>query len=330
MGQLGVVAIGRNEGDRLRHCLDSIGTGPRVVYVDSASTDGSVELARSRGVEVVELDMSIPFSAARARNAGLERLLHLDSSLEFVQFVDGDCELDPAWLPHATAALNERPDLAVMCGRRRERFPDASVYNRLCDLEWDTPIGETDACGGDALMRVAAVKQVGGFRDSLIAGEEPELCLRLRRVGWRIERLDAEMTLHDAAMTGFRQWWRRAVRAGHAFAEVSWLHRHEALGIWRRETRSNWFWGVVVPVLALAPAYWTWGGSLLLFLGYPLLFGRIYRQRRRHGDAPRPARQYALFCVLSKFANAEGQLRYHYHRLRARPSRLIEYKPRPT
>lgn len=327
MADIGVVAIGRNEGERLRRCLESVaGRVAVVVYVDSGSTDGSADMARSRGVEVVALDLSVPFTAARARNAGFERLLQLRPDVELVQFVDGDCEVVAGWLERAAAEIKARPELTVVCGRRRERFPEASVYNRLCDMEWDTPIGEAEACGGDALMRVAALKQAGGYRDSLIAGEEPELCVRLRGNGGKVARLDAEMTLHDAAMTQFTQWWKRNVRAGHAFAEVSWLHRSHPLCIWKRETRSNWLWGLLVPAVALLAAYWTYGLSLLLFLAYPSLGYRIARFRRRCGDTPAAARMYAVFCVLGKFAQVVGQIRYHTNRLMARRSALIEYK----
>jgi len=325
--KIGVVAIGRNEGDRLRRCLDSIGPQAQtVVYVDSGSSDQSVQMAAARGVATVELDLSIPFTAARARNEGFQRLLQLAVDVELVQFVDGDCEIVSGWLEKAQQALAAHPDTAVVCGRRRERSPEASVYNRLCDMEWDTPAGEAEACGGDALMRVGPLRDVGGYRASLIAGEEPELCLRLRMAGWKIRRIDAEMTLHDAAMTRFGQWWRRAVRAGHAFAEVSWIHRGDRPRLWVRETRSNWILGLLVPLVALAAAWWTYGISLVLFLAYPLLAARIFRWRRRCGDATGPARQYALFCVLGKFAHAQGQLKYHWNRLWARRSTLIEYK----
>src|SRR5262249_30270274 len=160
-----------------------------IVYVDSGSTDDSVAFARSRGVEVVELDMSIPFTAARARNEGLDRLLKVDPEVHFVQFVDGDCEVQQGWLQKAEQTLQSETAVAVVCGRRRERFPQSSIYNRLCDMEWDTPIGEAGACGGDAMMRVPALRQVGGYRASLIAGEEPELCTRLRGAGWKVLRL---------------------------------------------------------------------------------------------------------------------------------------------
>src|SRR5207249_2888192 len=161
-----------------------------------------------------------------------------------VQFVDGDCEVTAGWLDAAGLELDARPDVGVVCGRRRERHPERSVYNRLCDLEWNTSEGETDSCGGDALMCVTALHQVGGYDDGLIAGEEPELCARLRAAGWKVVRLPSEMTLHDAAMTRFGQWWRRAVRAGHAYAEVAIRHGRGGLQSWRRRVRSNWFWAI--------------------------------------------------------------------------------------
>jgi len=328
VARIGVVAIGRNEGERLQRCLAAL--GPQVgtvVYVDSGSTDGSVDHSRSRGVEVVALDLSIPFTAARARNEGFARLLEKAPATDYVQFVDGDCEIAPGWLDQAQTALDQRPEVAVVCGRRRERFPEASVYNRLCDLEWNTPIGEAEACGGDALMRTAALRQVGGYRPTLIAGEEPELCIRLRAAGWKIARLDAEMTLHDAAMTRFGQWWKRNVRAGHAFAEVSWLPRASPCCICKRECRSNWLWGLLFPLAVLLAAPFTFGLSLLALLIYPVQAWRIARYRRRvFQDQPADARTYGRFVVVGKFAQALGQLQYHKNRLLARQSTLIEYK----
>ncbi|MBX7105258.1 MAG: glycosyltransferase [Gemmataceae bacterium] len=325
MSVVGIVIIGRNEGERLLRCLDSLGSGRPTVYVDSGSTDGSVAAARARGVEVVELDLSIPFTAARARNAGWHRLGSLAPDADYVQFVDGDCEVDAGWIDSATSYLDANADVVVVCGRRRERFPERSVYNRLCDLEWDTPIGEADACGGDALMRLDALRAVDGYRESMIAGEEPELCGRLRAGGGRIVRLDAEMTRHDAAMTSFRQWWTRAVRAGHAYAEGDSLTRGLSRGLWRREAQSTWFWGLLVPVLAFGMAWPTRGWSLLLLGGYVILGLRIYRFASRRWS-PADARRYACFGLMAKFAHLVGMLRYWRNRMTGRGSRLIEYK----
>lgn len=221
--KIDAVVIGRNEGARLLACLDALqGHVRRIIYVDSGSTDGSVDAARAAGATVIALDMTQPFTAARARNAGLD-VLAVDAP-DFVQLLDGDCQMQPGWLSAALAAFAAHPLAVGVCGRRRERFPEASVYNALADREWNTPIGQARACGGDALIRFAAVRAVGGYNPALIAGEEPDLCLRLRAAGGQVWRIEAEMTLHDAAMTRFGQWWKRTVRAGHAFAEGAALH----------------------------------------------------------------------------------------------------------
>ncbi|UNU26636.1 glycosyltransferase family 2 protein [Microcoleus vaginatus] len=328
MKQVGLVAIGRNEGSRLRQCLVSATDKlARVVYVDSGSTDGSLELARSLGADTVELDLSIPFTAARARNEGFARLLELAPDIELVQFVDGDCELVDGWIDRAYSELAAKPDVAAVCGRRRERYPEASIYNQLCDIEWDTPIGETKACGGDSMMRATAFQQVEGFNPALIAGEEPELCLRLRQKGWKILRLDAEMTLHDAQMTSFAQWWKRAQRAGHAYAEGSWMHGSEPERHWVKETRSTWFWGLVLPALALAMTWPTKGWGLLLLSGYPLATYRTYNYYIKHRElTTKEAAIYALSCVLAKFPQLQGQIQFHQRRFLGQQSKLIEYK----
>lgn len=325
--RVGVVAIGRNEGMRLRRCLQSVvGRASAVVYVDSGSTDGSTATAREIGAEVVELDLTIPFTAARARNAGFDRLREILPEVEFVQFVDGDCEVDSQWLPTAVAALDAEPRLACVCGRRRERFPHETVYNRLCDLEWDTPVGEAKACGGDVLVRAAAFVEVGGYDPTLIAGEEPEMCVRLRACGWRVRRLPDEMTLHDAAMTSWRQWWRRSVRAGHAYAEGAARHGRPPERHWVREVRSNWLWGAIVPTLALGFAWPTHGASLALMLGYVVLAWRVRRHMQGRNYSARDAVVYAMFTVLGKFPMAVGQAQYVWNRCVGRRSRLIEYK----
>jgi GT2 family glycosyltransferase len=326
VSQLGIVAIGRNEGDRLRQCLTSVmGQAAIVVYVDSGSTDGSVELAKALGANVVDLDLATPFTAARARNAGFARLIELNPDLDYVQFVDGDCEVVAGWLAQAQQVLDTQPEIVVVCGRRRERYPEASIYNRLCDIEWDTPVGEAKACGGDAMMRVKAIQQVGGYNPELIAGEEPELCVRLRQQGGKILRMDAEMTLHDAAMTRFGQWWKRTQRAGHAYAEGAFLHGAPPECHWVKESRSIWLWGLMIPGGAIATALLTQGWSLLLLLSYPLVGFKIYRYMETTGRSSKDAGLYAAACLVGKFAQLQGQLQFHWNRFLGKRSRLIEY-----
>lgn len=312
------IAIGRNEGARLVRCLESLSSAAPVIYVDSGSTDGSVEAARAAGADVVELDLSIPFTAARARNAGLERLNRVDPDGAYVQFIDGDCELRETWLQAALTAIATDDTVAIVCGRRRERFPEASRWNRLTDAEWDTPVGEAKACGGDALMRRAALREVHGYRDDLIAGEEPEMCFRLRAKGWRILRIDAEMTWHDAALTRMSQWWKRNRRAGHAFAEGAALHGGSPERFRVTETYRALIWGALIPGLAVLGAFVITPWMLLLMLAWPLQAFRLWR-------AGLPFDR-AWFLTLGKMAEAQGVLSYHWGRLIRRKSKIIEYK----
>lgn len=311
------VVIGRNEGARLLACLQSLaGQVRRLVYVDSGSGDGSVAAARALGAEVVVLDMALPFTAARARNAGLAVLA--GDPPAFVQMVDGDCAVQAGWLVVAAQFLAAHPQAALVFGRRRERFPEASIYNRLCDWEWDTPFGLAAACGGDMLIRWVAVDQVGGYRDAVIAAEDDEMCQRLRIAGWELWRIGQEMTLHDAAILRFGQWWRRAVRAGHGFAQVGALQPQHFVA----ERRRVWMWGAVLPVLALVWGPLTLGVALL----YAASFARGAWRFSRKGAGARQALAASALITLSKFPNLQGVLTYHWRKRRGAVARIIEYK----
>lgn len=322
---IGVIVIGRNEGERLKVCLESVvGIARQTVYVDSGSTDGSVEMARRMGVEIVELDILTPFTAARARNEGFRRLRELAPGLAYVQFVDGDCQLVHGWVEKAAIFLGEHEDVAVVCGRLREKFPERSVYNMLCDIEWNRPLGEAKSSGGIAMMRAGAFESVRGYRAGLIAGEEPELCVRLRAAGWRIWRLGEEMAMHDAAMSRFGQWWKRTLRAGYAFAQGAHLHGAPPERHCLRESRSAWFWGLGIPAGVFGLALWLGVWALVLLLIYPL---QIVRLAVRDGrSSARKNWWRAVFLVIGKFPEMIGQMKFLFHRHLSGQSRLIEYK----
>ncbi len=338
--EIGVVAIGRNEGDRLKRALRSLDARrERTVYVDSSSTDDSVSFARSIGVDVVELDTTIPFTAGRARNAGCDRLLEIAPDVEFVQFVDGDCEVVDGWIERAAAEITCDPKLAVVCGRRRERFPHATIWNRLCDMEWNTPIGRSHACGGDALYRVSAFRSAGGFDSRLVAGEEPELCVRIRARGFEIERVDAEMTLHDVAMTRASQWWRRASRNGHAIVGALMIHGNDANHDWGRQLFRAVFWATSITVASIAAGIglfsalpWAWKLTLAMLpiALLALVWARTFVNRSRRGDSVGDCALYATFVVAGKWAECAGAFQCWRDHASGRRSRWIEYKPIPT
>jgi GT2 family glycosyltransferase len=323
---IGVVVIGRNEGERLVACLTSLtGKGATVVYVDSGSTDGSAARAESLGAAVVHLAMDKPFTAARARNAGVRRLRQLVPNVTFVQFVDGDCVVADGWTTFAADFLAGDPKLAIVCGRRQELHPESSIYNRLCDFEWDTPIGPAEACGGDFLARAEAFQSVGGFDEHLIAGEEPELCYRLRRKGWRIHRADHAMTYHDAAMTHFAQWVKRTKRAGYAYAVRAALHYGTGDRYCVKENLRIVFWAALFPAVTLALALSVSVWFLLLLLAYPAQLARLllhFDPRRRTTGWKR----YCVFLVLSKWPEFGGQVQFAARWLRGGEQKIIEYK----
>jgi GT2 family glycosyltransferase len=325
--KLAIVAIGRNEGERLKGCLHAaLSNAPTVVYVDSGSSDSSAGFARSCGVEVIELDPSRPFSAARARNEGFAAAMTANPEAELVQFVDGDCALVDGWLDRGIAAMAGLPDVAIVCGHVREIHPEASPYNRLFDLEWRQNPGEIEACGGIFMVRPEAFRAVGGFRADVIAAEDNEFCVRIRRSGKKILLLDTAMVWHDAAMHRFSEWWRRARRTGHAYAQVADLHGRSQERYFVRDCRRVWIWGLALPAVALFSAPFTGGWSLSLLAAYPLQFAWIVFKGTQRGWALGDAVVYAFFTVITKFPALEGMLAYYWRRARGKTLTIMEHK----
>ncbi len=320
---IGFVAIGRNEGERFKQCLASLkGAGERIVYVDSGSVDESVPYAEEHGALVVSLEEANGFTAARARNAGFRALEARWPDTDYVMFIDGDCALIDGFIETAAATLSHDETIGVVTGRCRERLPDASIYNRLCEIEWRGPAGDINACGGIFMVRAYAFRGVEGFRDNIIAAEDDDFCIRIRANGARIVRIDRDMCFHDADMHEFGQWWRRMVRAGCAFAQLGDLHRD----YFRAERRRAWGWGLALPAAALVGAPLSNGLSFLLLGLYPASFLRTRQGLIRRGEAPRHASLGAAFLTLAKFPNLIGILKHRWRMLTGAKVEIVEYK----
>ncbi len=327
MSDVAVVVIGRNEGERLKRCLESVlGRGRTVVYVDSGSGDGSVAAAKALGTEVIELDPSRPFTAARARNEGVDWLGRNRPGTDYVQLLDGDTELVADWIEKGAGLLDAQKDVCAVFGRLHERHPERSLYNRFCDLEWKMRPGNVHCFGGITLVRLKAFLEAGGFDSTLIAGEEPEFSMRLRRAGWRIWSADADMGLHDADITQFGQWWKRAVRSGHAYAQVFWSGTGLRNRFGLQQSMRTWFWVFWVPLAA--------GLSSLLHryapLAAPALYGlqsaRVGLGTLRSGVGFPTAFLYGLLWLPMQVAQWLGQMKFLVFRLFRRKPRIIEYK----
>jgi cellulose synthase/poly-beta-1,6-N-acetylglucosamine synthase-like glycosyltransferase len=334
---LSVVVIGRNEGLRLARCLESVLAlhgvegGKEIIYVDSASTDNSAEIARIFGADVLVLSAE-NLTAARGRNAGWRR-----ARAPFVLFLDGDTVLHPDFPRLAIDALASDECIAAVWGHRREMHPESSLYNRVLDLDWIYAPGYTEFCGGDVVIRGCALKEVDGFESTLIAGEEPELCRRLRHAGYRILHIDSPMTSHDLNISHFSQYWKRALRAGHAYAEISSRYRASSDPMWLRESNENFvrggFWiasligCIALPALSHVSLLW---GSLLLMLWSSLFLGISFRSGwKARWKAPSQLALLLLYGVHSHLQQIPilfGQLGCNWRRMTGKEHRLIEYK----
>ena len=326
---IGIVVIGRNESQRLLLSLQSMqSSNCPLIYVDSGSTDHSVSIAKPLVDSVLELDPAKPFSAARARNEGFERLTSLFPALELIQFVDGDCELSEAWLEAAKQSMLSDTGRAVVIGHLQESNPDFSIYNRLCAMEWKSPVGDVKnfgALGGIFMVRTNVFRTLGGFNTNVIAGEDSEFGVRLSLAGYRVTKINHEMAIHDANMTTFAQWWTRSVRAGHAIGQRAHLNGKTTVKDCVRERKSTLFWGILVPLLALLLLIPTDGTSTLLLLAYIALALKVYLFRRKQSESISDAIVYAKFTVLGKLANGLGLLKFYFNTLKQRYE-IIEYK----
>lgn len=322
----GAVIIGRNEGVRLKKCIQSIAEQiDTIVYVDSGSSDGSAEYVESLGVDVLRLNMTIPFSAARARNEGYRLLNQKYNNLKFVQFIDGDCECSEGWLFAAHSYLQNNETIAIVSGRRNEKYPKESIYNLLCDVEWDTPIGVAEACGGDFMVRKGAFNDVGGFNSTIISGEEPEMCYRLRGENWSIYRLDYPMTTHDAAITRFSQWWKRCIRSGHGSAQGFLLHLQDGKGYCFRESVRIWFWAFIYPVLILSLTLFINTSYILLASVYLIQFIRILFRSYKRLKKLNLSFAYSFFIIIGKWPEFIGQLLFYKKKILGQELTIIEY-----
>lgn len=321
---IGAVVIGRNEGERLVRCLQSVLKEiPIVAYVDSGSKDESVERARQLGVIAIPLQEG-PYTAARGRQTGFIELAARHPELAYVMFIDGDCLLQPGFVKKAVEYLEANPKTCGVSGRRREE--GANTWSRIIDVEWDIPSGSAEYIGGDSLFRVAALKQCGGWAPELIAGEEPDLCFRCRDLGWTCWRIPDEMSLHDIRMNRLGEYWKRSVRAGHAYVEVSLRRRHGYHGRWMKQTLSILLYAAALPVVGIALTLVWWPLGLVLVLGYARLAWSIYRWSRARGRDGKLSAIVSGLTILGKFAGLVGVAKYATGRLSGKRVTIIEYK----
>jgi hypothetical protein len=327
---LSVVVIGRNEGARLKRCLDSVKAmrvpagGVEIIYVDSDSGDESPRIAGEAGARVIVLRPQRP-TAALGRDTGWRASL-----APFILFVDGDPVIHPDFVTHAMPDF-ANPKVAVVFGRTCEIDSNTSVFSRVYDLDWPyPPPGPAEFCIGTALMRRPTLEAVNGHDCTLMAGEEPEICYRLRQQGYVILCLDLPMARHDLTMSRWSQYWRRNVRRGYGDAEVSGRFRKEDAPAYTGRTRHTRIWGpllVLSPLIAAAGsvAAASWLPLAVLLVAAVALVLRTARSCRHRTDDRFTCVLFSVHWYLKEIPLLFGQLRYFFDKYTGNQT-LIEYK----
>lgn len=325
-----IVVIGRNEGERLTRCLRSIhhmhhgDFHYEVIYVDSDSRDDSILRAEQENAQVIRVKPERP-SAALGRNAGWRA-----ACAPFILFLDGDTILDPHFVSKALKAFDD-PEVAVVWGHRREIHPEHSLFNRVLDLDWIYAPGITEFCGGDAMIRTDILKKIDGFDASLIAGEEPEMCQRIRAHGGKILHIDAPMTGHDLAMTCWKSYFKRAYRAGHAYAEISSRPTASQPPLWREDSHRNLIRGSILLIMCLSALVGSlvvnsaWPANLALSVLLGLVIRSAYRARWKSAS-PVTLLLYGFHSQIQQIPILMGQWGYWYSLRSGQIQPLIEYK----
>lgn len=311
VGPVGIVIIGRNEGAKLEEVFGAVKhANCPIIYVDSDSSDNSLQIAKSQGIETLSLQGVPNLNASKARNAGYRKLIEKHPSLQFIQFLDGDCTLINGWVSEALNLIQQRIDVAIICGTLAEKNHHISNYKLLSSLEWKAPIGEVLFTGGNFLIRKSSFEQVGQWDEDIIAAEDNVICHKIRQAGWKILRANVKMAVHDSSIVNFYSFWNRCVRTGYAFAQVASKFGHENHNMFTREVRSTIIFGGIIPLLILVCLFWNPWISLALLSAYLALFVKIYI--KLPGDwSQSESLIYAASCVISKFPGFYGILKYY-------------------
>lgn len=230
---LAIIIVSTNEGKWLKHCLPTVfaragGASLDVVVVDNDSTDCTREFVEGEFPQV-RLVRSRNRGFAHGNNRGLET-----TTARYVLFLNPDTEIVQGTFGGIIAELDRRPDVGLVGVRqltpdgelfptirrfpsatralgdalRSERWPvqpswsgervlDRSAYEREQECDWTS--------GSFMLARREAL-QSAGFLDErfFIYSEEPDLCLRIKRAGWKVLHVPSMAIIHHACKGGIR------------------------------------------------------------------------------------------------------------------------------
>jgi N-acetylglucosaminyl-diphospho-decaprenol L-rhamnosyltransferase len=266
--------VNTDSRELLLACLESLhasgwhGVEAEVVVLDNASEDGSADAVRGRFP-----DVRVIVQEQRAGFAANHNTVIAATSGRYVYVLNEDTTSDDWGLDRMVAHLDANPHVAVLgprlvypTGRLQDsawRFPSPAVAalgllslgrvgvkqsggSGTRDVDW--------AMGAALLVRRSALDEVGTFDEGFfLYSEETDLCLRLRRAGWRVQYFPAVTVVHHESQfsagiperrinemwrSRHRYWGKHHSRAGARLAASSTGAQYAVRGLLRRRDRD--------------------------------------------------------------------------------------------
>jgi GT2 family glycosyltransferase len=244
----GVIVVGHNSGRWLRACLDSLedlaDSGLFVVYVDNASTDESIEIARCAGARHVVINReNVGFAVACNQGAHLASEL----SADVLFFLNPDTRATRAAILACEVALMADRSLGVVGPLQTEYGrsdpPRFNAWTRravLCATTYPlrhsrvTPLGQKEFArwratsvspapvwyvnGAAFAVRTELYHQCGGLDPGyFMFFEEVDLCRRIRALGYGIVLLSDTQVEHAWGGHDSDTRWRHWIRSKYRF-----------------------------------------------------------------------------------------------------------------
>lgn len=213
---ISVVIVNWNRRNLLSACLQSLRGQTfapfETIVVDNGSSDGSPDVAREFGAQLICNQTNLGFCAANNQGIAL-------ACGEYVALLNNDAEAEPGWLAALHRACSQSPEIGMAASkvlvwedpRRIDKaghliFPDGQNRGRgagaLDRGQFDREEDVLWPDGSAALYRKSMLDRIGGFDEDFFAyGDDAELGLRARIAGWRCVYTPAAVVRHHRGST---------------------------------------------------------------------------------------------------------------------------------
>jgi glycosyltransferase involved in cell wall biosynthesis len=261
-----VVIIGKDEEQNLGACIRSVRAMEypaerlEIIYVDTGSSDRSVEIAR--GMQVIAVEEKSPFpSPGLARNRGMREARH-----DIIHFIDGDMTIARDYLKEAVRLL-DTGDIVCVIGDVRERNSEKSFLARVLNYPWSSrEAGFVDAPGGGGTFKKVALQTVGGYNPLILKGQETELGYRIHERGYKIYKIEHLMAVHNYGIARLYDLLSRSYRMGASYGMIMTMPQSRSYADLTRRARNLLLQGILLTAL-IASLLVT--GRLLLLVAIP-------------------------------------------------------------